>query len=93
MLWALTVYLLMSTTVHPWYITPLVALAVFTDYRFPIAWSMLVIVSYAGYTETGYTENINLVITEYVLLAITLIWDLLSERNQLNKNGVNLVSI
>jgi len=93
MLWALTVYLLMSTTVHPWYITPLVALAVFTDYRFPIAWSMLVIVSYAGYTETGYTENINLVITEYVLLAISLIWDLLSERNQLNKNGVNLVSI
>ena len=93
MLWALTVYLLMSTTVHPWYITPLVALAVFTDYRFPIAWSMLVIVSYAGYTETGYTENINLVITEYVLLAITLIWDLLSERNQLNKNGVNSVSI
>jgi len=40
-----------------------------------------------------YQENINLVITEYVLLAITLIWDLLSERNQLNKNGVNLVSI
>lgn len=92
MLWALMVYLLMSTTVHPWYITPLVALAVFTDYRFPIAWSMLVMVSYAGYSVNGYTENIYLVIAEYSLLTLTLIWDLVSERNQLNKNGNNLVS-
>jgi hypothetical protein len=92
MLWALMVYLLMSTTVHPWYITPLVALAVFTDYRFPIAWSMLVMVSYAGYSVNGYTENIYLVIAEYSLLTLTLIWDLVSERNQLNKNGNYLVS-
>ncbi len=91
MLWALMVYLLMATTVHPWYITPLVALAVFTDYRFPIAWSILVIVSYAGYSETGYTENIYLVIVEYLLLCVTLIWDLLTERNQQNKNAIKLV--
>ncbi len=91
MLWALMVYLLMSTTVHPWYITPLVALAVFTDYRFPIVWSILVIISYSGYSETGFTENIYLVITEYSFLVVTLILDLIRARHQLNKNTPNLV--
>jgi hypothetical protein len=91
MLWALMVYLLMSTTVHPWYITPLVALAVFTDYRFPIVWSILVIISYSGYSETGFTENIYLVIAEYSFLVVTLILDLIREHHQLNKNTPNLV--
>ena len=76
MLWALTVYLLMSTTVHPWYITPLVALAVFSDYKFPIIWSILVIISYLGYTETGYQENLTLVAAEYIVVLGVLIWDL-----------------
>jgi hypothetical protein len=76
MLLALTIYLLMSTTVHPWYITPLVALAVFSDYKFPIVWSILIIFSYAGYSETGYTENLWLVFTEYLLVLTTGIWDI-----------------
>jgi hypothetical protein len=66
----------MSTTVHPWYITPLVALAVFSDYKFPIVWSILIIFSYAGYSETGYTENLWLVFTEYLLVLTTGIWDI-----------------
>lgn len=76
MLWALTIYLLMSTTVHPWYITPLVALSVFSDYKFPLVWSILVIVSYAGYSESGYTENLYLVATEYLLVLAAGIWDI-----------------
>ena len=76
MIWALTIYLLMSTTVHPWYVTPLVALAVFSDYKFPIAWSVLVIISYLGYTKTGYQENLTLVAVEYLLVLGVLIWDL-----------------
>ncbi len=76
MVWALAIYLLMSTTVHPWYITPLVAFAVFTDYRFPLAWSILVILSYAGYSESAYTENLWLVGTEYLFLGVALIMDL-----------------
>jgi len=81
MIWALTIYLLMATTVHPWYITTLVALAVFTNYRFPIAWSVLVVLSYAGYSETGYQENMLLVLTEYLLLAVIIFWDLRTQRS------------
>ena len=76
MVWALAIFLLMSTTVHPWYITTLVALAAFTNYRFPLAWSILVILSYAGYSESGYTENLWLVTTEYLLLSVVIILDL-----------------
>jgi hypothetical protein len=76
MIWALTIYFLMATTVHPWYITTLVALAVFTNYRFPIAWSVLAVLSYAGYLETGYQENMLLVLTEYLFLAVVMFWDL-----------------
>ena len=76
MIWALTIYLLLSTTVHPWYLTPLVALAAFSDYKFPIIWSILVIISYLGYTETGYQESLPLVAAEYIVVFGVLIWDL-----------------
>ncbi len=91
MVYALMVYLLMSTTVHPWYITPLVALAVFTDYKSPLVWSILIIVSYSGYSETGFNENIYLVAAEYLLLVVAIIWDLIREHHQRNKNTPNLV--
>ncbi|MFN4146202.1 MAG: hypothetical protein ACK4GN_10295, partial [Runella sp.] len=41
MLFALTIYFLMATTVHPWYITPLVALGALSGYYFPIVWSVV----------------------------------------------------
>ncbi|GJM30486.1 MAG: hypothetical protein DHS20C17_31210 [Cyclobacteriaceae bacterium] len=76
MLLALTVYLLLATTVHPWYITPLVALAVFSELKFPIVWSLAIIVSYAGYTEKGFHENLILVVVEYLLVLIAALWDI-----------------
>ena len=92
MLWALVIYLFMATTVHPWYVTPLVALVVFTNYKFPVVWSMAVILSYAGYSQAGYTENIYLVIAEYTVVVFTMIWDLTRESDRLNRNGLNMVS-
>ena len=91
MLWALVLYLFMATTVHPWYITPLIALVVFTNYWFPVVWSMVVILSYAGYSEAGYTENSYLVIAEYIAVIITMIWDLTRENHRSNLNKLNMV--
>ena len=76
MIWAVAIHLLLSTTVHPWYITPLVGLAALSNVKFPIAWSVLVMLSYLGYTESGYQENLYLVSTEYLMLAVVLVWDL-----------------
>lgn len=68
MVWVLALYLLFTTTVHPWYVLPLVAFSVFTTLRFPFIWSFCIIFSYVGYTATGYQENLWLVALEYVIV-------------------------
>ena len=45
------IYLLLSSTLHPWYILPLLFLSMFTTYVFPLIWSITVMLSYAFYTE------------------------------------------
>lgn len=68
MLMCLTVYFLLATTVHPWYITSLVLVSLFTSYRYPIIWSIVIIVSYAAYRTVPYSENLWLISAEYVIL-------------------------
>ena len=74
----LSIYFAFSTTVHPWYITSLVAFSVFSNYRFAIVWSALIFLTYAGYTQNGFEENLWLTAVEYVLvigyLAYESIW-------------------
>ena len=73
---AFSLYYLLATTVHPWYLTPLVALSCFTGWRYPAAWAALATLSYATYRTTAYQENLGLVALEYlgVLLAGALDW-------------------
>lgn len=66
MLWVLTIYYFMSTTVHPWYIIFLLPLCIFTDFRFPIIWSGMVILSYYAYAQTDFEENLWLLAIEYI---------------------------
>ena len=76
MQWSLTIYLLLSTTVHPWYLTTLVMLSVFTEMRFAIVWSLMVILSYATYQTQPYDENLLLTSVEYFLISGTIILEL-----------------
>lgn len=66
MLWMLTLYYFLSTTVHPWYIIFLVALGLFTELRFPMVWSLGIILSYWAYSNEGYKENYWLLTVEYI---------------------------
>jgi len=61
-----SVYFFLATTVHPWYITTLVLLSLFTGYRYPVVWSVLIILSYAAYIAVPYSENLWLVALEYI---------------------------
>lgn len=61
----LTLYLFFTTTVHPWYIVPLLAFSVFSNVRYPLVWSGLILITYAGYTLNAYQENLWLVLIEY----------------------------
>jgi alpha-1,6-mannosyltransferase len=67
-LFALTTYYFLATTVHPWYITTLVILAVFTRFRYPVAWSLMVILSYRAYSNYAFNENYVLIILEYAVV-------------------------
>ncbi|HUM47129.1 MAG TPA: hypothetical protein PLD84_09380 [Chitinophagales bacterium] len=76
MQWSLTIYLLLATTVHPWYITTLVLCSVITGYKYPIVWSLLIALTYATYQTIPYQENLWLVALEYILVVGVLIYEL-----------------
>ena len=79
----LAIYFAFATVVHPWYITTLVAFSVFGNVRFAIVWSGLIILTYAGYTKDGFTENLWLTTFEYVLVIGYLAYELVP-RKQIN---------
>ncbi len=62
-----SVYFACATTVHPWYAALPLACSVFTKWQFPIVWTCLIFLTYAGYTEgsSKHTENMPYLIIEY----------------------------
>lgn len=76
MVWVWTLYLLFATTVHPWYVVPLLAVAVFSKIRFPFLWSYLIFLTYANYLGGEYTDRIEVVIIEYSLVGLIALWEI-----------------
>ena len=82
MVWVWTLYLLFATTVHPWYVIPLLAVSVFSNVRFPFLWSFLIFLTYANYMGGDYTDRIEVVIIEYGLVALLAFWELFGGSSQ-----------
>jgi hypothetical protein len=80
MLLALSIYFFLSTTVHPWYIVSLIALSVFTGYKFPIVWSAVVLLSYYAYSNPLFKENSLLLFAEYTIVYTCFLLEMLNER-------------
>lgn len=76
MLWVLVLYYFLSSTVHPWYIIFLVGLSVFTDYRFPLAWSVVIILSYSAYENPEFKENLGFLFIEYFVVFGFMIYEI-----------------
>ena len=74
--WVWLIFLMLSTTVHPWYVIPLVAYTVFTPYRYAMLWSGLIFFSYAGYSATGFSENLWITFVEYASVLAMLSYEL-----------------
>ncbi|MEM8928289.1 MAG: mannosyltransferase [Bacteroidota bacterium] len=81
MLLVLTTYYLLSATVHPWYLTFLLGLSIFTNYRFTILWSALVILSYYAYSQPDFKENLWLLSLEYLLVFGYLGYEIVKNHN------------
>ena len=64
-------YLLLSTTVHPWYILPLLLLGTLSGWLVPFIWSGLIVLSYSWYDPTmSTTWKYALIGIEYMVLLI-----------------------
>lgn len=82
MLFALTIYYFLATTVHPWYITTILILSCFSKYRYALVWTLSIIVSYELYSIEGNIENLWLILGEYLLVYGFMIYELISKRKQ-----------
>jgi hypothetical protein len=79
-LWVLTGYYLISTTVHPWYIISLLLLSIFTPYKFARVWSYTLIFSYFAYNQFSVHENGYILCLEYLPVLSVLVWELFNRR-------------
>ncbi|OED37027.1 mannosyltransferase [Flavobacteriaceae bacterium (ex Bugula neritina AB1)] len=68
-------YYFLSTTIHPWYIAVPLVLCIFTNYKFPIWWSFVVILSYTAYIYPGFRENLWCVALEYTIVFSVFIFE------------------
>ena len=69
-LFIFSIYFLMTTMIHPWYITTLVAFASLTNFRYPIMFSLLIPLSYFPYSLINFEENLFVILFEYLILFI-----------------------
>ena len=75
LLFGISIYFFLSTTVHPWYIASPLLLSIFTRYKFSIIWSLAVMLSYMAYSADGVSENLWLVALEYFVVIGFFIWE------------------
>lgn len=71
----ISVYFFTSTTVHPWYIINLVLISIFTKFKFPVLWSLTVILSYSAYSNPAFKENFWLIGIEYGVVFLLIIFE------------------
>jgi alpha-1,6-mannosyltransferase len=72
LMYILPVHLLLSTTVHPWYLITVLFINVFFEYKWLILWSLLIMFTYINYSQNPYTEVMPIVIFEYLSLFLAI---------------------
>lgn len=81
MFYVLCAYYFLSATVHPWYVVFLVVLGLFSNYRFAILWSALIVLSYFAYSQPNFKESLWLLSLEYLLVFGFFIYEFLKNHN------------
>lgn len=90
MLLAISFYYFTATTVHPWYVATLLILSIFTKYKFPLVWSFVIILSYLSYLQIGKadkTENLWIIVLEYLIVYGVFIWEVFIVRHMMHKKS------
>ena len=71
----LTLYYLLATTVHPWYIINLLPFALMAGLRYPLIWCGVAFLSYHAYGAHGFAENPWLVAVEYGVVVVVALFE------------------
>ena len=77
---AITVYLFISTTVHPWYLTTPLLLTLLLDKRYALVWTGLAALSYFAYSMEPYRESTLLLVIQYSLVFYVFIREMILKR-------------
>lgn len=64
----LIVYLLLATTIHPWYLSIPLFCSIFVRSKIAIVWSALIWLTYSNYSFSEYQENLVVVTIEYAIV-------------------------
>lgn len=88
LLFTFALYYLLATTVHPWYLTYLVALLPFASPRFRglLGWTLVVVFSYSHYHSGLFEERYGWIVAEYVIALLVFIATLAQSRESTEKN-------
>ena len=84
LLFSICIYYSLASIVHPWYIAIPLFFSVFTQYKFPLLWSFVVVLSYAAYQNISYKENLYFVGLEYLVVYTAFFYEILF----LNKKSI-----
>jgi Gpi18-like mannosyltransferase len=89
LLLTLTIYYFLATTVHPWYILPLITLSAFSNYKYNLIWSYTIIFSYYAYSNPDFRENMFLIAIEYIPVYGYLVFELLKQHRAKKTNTLS----
>lgn len=84
-----TTHLFLSTTVHPWYVTTIIAFSVFQGLSYPVVWSVMLPLSYHAYSQYPYSESLPIVIFTYCCIIAAMIADSFYR----NGNSINMTTM
>lgn len=82
MVWVYLIYLLLQTTMHPWYLIPAFGLGILVKDRIFLIWTWLVFLSYHAYGEFGVDEKWPFLLLVYVILYSVILLELVKNRSQ-----------
>jgi alpha-1,6-mannosyltransferase len=88
-LWAISLYFLCATTVHPWYAAMPLAISVFTRFSYIALWTSVLPMTYIHYSYPTPTENYWVIGFEYMLVIGFFIYEILFYRFSLKKRLIN----
>ncbi len=77
--WIWVSYLLLSSTVHPWYVVPVFLISLFISNLSGMVWSLLVILSYCWYDTELFKYKYIFMIIEYGILIMMSILEMLGK--------------